>query len=152
MIIRLDSNTTETTFRVDQCDTLDSCGEWVCRITKKGCPEPWEPPVHKTSRCNPCEDKPAWVPEDRNCPPYAPCPPKPKGLIIEYPAWRVDGDGITFLWDNLLLEQPKGRYRGTLLKDGEVVHCFGIDLNMKKTRFTTVEHKKECNPCGDELC
>lgn len=152
MIIRLDSNTTETAFQIGPCDKLLTCGEWICRITKASCKEPWEPPVKKDSTCNPCKDSPAWVPADRRCPPYAPCPPKPTGLLIEYPAWKVDTESVTFLWDDLLLSLPKGRYRGVLLKDGEQVHCFGIDLKSSKTRFTTVEHKQDCISCGEEVC
>lgn len=137
MIIRLGRNKPSTTFQIgSSCGATATCGDWKIVITKKVCN-----PVQKWEYvpCG-CSFKQVMVPQE---------PP----VRIEYPMWKLEGDGgVTFLWDDSLWDLPRGRYNGDLMYCGEVVACIKIDLHYDKTEVIGVIDNLDCFKCGDLEC
>lgn len=65
-------------------------------------------------------------------------------FCIAYTPYCADSKGLTFLWDSLLYELPKGAYEGVLYVRGDP--CLSVDMKVPKrcpVNTNAVTNKKE---------
>lgn len=151
MLLRLNKNNPTTCFMVgDVCGDQTPKGAWdfiIRRGGKKRIRIDFRP--HRAFNacyntvahrgCLPCDT----LPEETE--------PDLRGVLVRYPMFELRADGgVVFMWDDALFDQKKGRYKGELRLDGEVVQKFNIDLHCDKVAVTRIINQVSCTE--DESC
>lgn len=144
-IIRVDRRHTAQTcvLLVDLCNRQvipmcdDDCGKLKLDayviVTRVGCCEPEPEPKRVWCGCRYIE-------------PEEPEPMQPAG--VQYPAFELDENGrVCFYWDELLFEQPDGRYDVAVFISNEQVTSFQIDLK-HNVRIQDVINRAARTPCA----